>query len=545
VQVEDRKSPASSLEGRRRARLVGATRKAGADEGSVLVLVLVLSFVVASALTVALTTSSASLDQTRAYTDTTSARLAAESGIQATLVAIESARSSAALPSCTPTTTDLGTASYTTTVQYFQGSTPLCPLTSQPPTMTATITSTGTAGTNSVEMQADVTITATLQPMPAFDYALFSASYVTMDSGATLLAGTGSAAPTVYAGTTFSCTNTNLIEGNVEVYAPGSSGVSLTSSCAIDGTLYVEGPVSLTNNVTLGGLEEFGGSLSMTSTPTIKGSAYVSGGGITIGNTGPTIEGNVGVTGSIVSKTGSIPPGTFAGSVCSGSTSCVPSSISMPPPQSFPVLDPTSWPSSYTVDTVSGSACNGFGSYQYPGGGPAPSPFADDVANAPQGGTTVIDASQCASGVTLEGASTKGNGSCPTSGPSYYTLHSNIILMVSSLSDYGCNTFVSGSGGPYDLVIMVPDPIPGSASGELYFTNTTHFASNLNVLLYTPGEAYFDCTDDLTGQIVAGQVYTTNSFSLTASNAASQIVPSALAPSANHVTIDDEVLLRA
>ena len=514
------------------------------DEGSVLVMVLVLCFVVATSVTVALTTSSASVEQTHAYTNTTSARLAAESGIQATLVAMKSATSYTALPPCSPTTTALASGSYTTTVAYFDGPTALCPLSRQPSKMTATITATGTSGNASVQMQAQVTIASTPAPMPAFDYSLFSASYVKMDSGATLIAGSGAANPSVYAGTTFYCTNTNSIEGNVEVFAPGSGGVSLDSSCAIKGTLYAEGSVSLTNSVSLGGLEAFGGSLSMTSTPTILGSAYVSGGGITIGNSGPTIDGNVGVTGSIGSKTGTIPPGTFESAPCSGSPSCMPGNVARPPPQNFPVLDPTSWPSSYTVDTVSGSACKNFGSYQYPGGGPAASPLADDIANAPAGGTTVIDASQCSSRVDLEGASTTSGGSCPTSGLSYYTLHSNIILMVSSLNDYGCNTFASDSSGPYDLVVMVPDPIPGSASGELYFTNTTNFASNVNVLLYTPGEAYFDCNDDLSGQIVAGSVYTTNSFSLTATNSASNIIPDALQPSANVVTVDNEVLLK-
>lgn len=520
--------------------------RASGDAGSVLVVVLALSMVATTGIVVALATASASVEQARAYGRVTGARLAAESGIQATLAAMRGASSYAFLPPCASSGTlpSAGpAAAYAVRIAYAADAFAMpCPLTGQP--TSATITATGTSGAASVGMQAVVHLADTPAPLPAFHYAVYSSSYVTMDSGASLTAGTAGTAgtattamPSVYAGTTFSCTNTNVVEGNVEVFAPASRDTSLSSACRVKGTLYVDGPVELSNTVDVGSLETFGGGLAMNTSARVAGAAYVSGGGITMYNTA-TIGGPAAATGAVAA-----PGGSIAGTVCSGSASCIPAGVAMPPTTPFPVLDPTSWPPGDTVDTVPATRCNGFGTYQYPGGSVSASPFAVDVAQAPAGGTTVIDASACTSGVTLEGASTLGNGTCPTGGLSTYTLSGNLVVVVGSLDDYGCNTFVSGPGGPYDLAIVVPDPIPSRATGELSFTNTTTFDPNVNLLLYTPGEANFNCNDSLTGQIVAGKVYTTNSFDMAASSAASSLVPGSTQPAAELVTLVHEVIL--
>jgi len=508
----------------------------------VLVAVLAISFLVVTSTTVALTTSSVGVQETGAYGNTTAARMAAESGIQASLVAMEAAASYGVLP-CSQTTPvpvepAESEASYTTLITYDQGSSTLACDTAQP--SSASIVATGVDGSATVVMEEKVQLSDKPSILPAFDYAIFSPSEVSLSSDATVSSSSTTPAD-VYAGGQLQCTNSNSIAGNVITYGGGSpysasDPLSLSSSCAVGGTLEVDGSVELSNTVKTGNLDAIGGSISMNSSAQVDGNAYATGGSITLYDSS-TIKGDAYASGAV-----SAPSGAITGTVCANASSCVSDSPTMPPEQSFPVLDPTSWPAGYGIDTVPSSACKGFGEYQYPNGNVAASAFADDVASA-TAATTVIDASGCSTGVDLEGAPENSNGTCPTSGMSTYTLHTNIILLASSVQDYQCNTFLSGSGGPYSLAIVVPDTGDASSQGTISLTNTTDFEPSVNVLLYTPATIDFSCYDNFDGQIIAGSVSATNTFTMTASDAAAEIVPGSTGPSGQIVTETSEVLV--
>lgn len=106
----------------------------------------------------------------------------------------------------------------------------------------------------------------------------------------------------------------------------------------------------------------------------------------------------------------------------------------------------------------------------------------------------------------------------------------------------GFGSYQYPNGGPYDFAIVVPDTGQSPSAGTVSLTNQTNL-TGVNFLLYTPGTADFSCFDSMVGQIVAGNVSVTNSFSITASNAASGLVPGGTQPSGEVVTLDREVLL--
>lgn len=498
-------------------------------------LVLVVAVLLVAATTVALTTAASSSGQTGTYGNRTTARLDAESGFQAAMLQIKNATSWQGLPSCSATTTDMTYGSYTVSVAYSatDGSS-LCPLgSSLPISSTAVITSVGQYGGQSAEIQGNLTLDAQPQPLPAFDYAIYTPGDVSMNTQASLYAGSTTALPNVYSGGTFRCTDTNLIQGNVETYQLGE----LDSSCAIQGTLYVQtGGAYLTNNVKVGSLETFGGSLSMDSTPTIAGNVYVSGGNASFSTSAVTIDGNLNTTGTV--SMGPNGANNVKGTVCSGSPSCIPSGMTMPAAPPFPeVTDPgtpSAWPPGTDYISVSSSKCSSFFANST-SPNTLPSTFNIDV-NGSSAPVTVVDAPTCS--VDLPGPSKCADDT----GSSTYTLNTDLVMFVKAFNDYGCNTFQSASGSHHTLAIVVPY---GDGTGEIYGTNTTTFASNVDLLLYTPGEVYFDCAATMTGQLIAGtEVYTTNTFSLTASDAAASTIPTATQSGTVTVTKYSENLLQ-
>lgn len=509
------------------------------DSGSVLVLVLVVALLLVGTTTVALTTSAASSGQAGSYSDATTARVDAESGFQATMLQIKNATSVSGLPTCSAQTTPMAFGSYTVTVAYSSDGSPVsCPLTGTPPTtMTGVVTSTGQYRGSTAEIQGDLSLTSNPQPLPAFDYTIYTPQTVSMNSQAVVDSGSTTALPNIYAGGTLQCTNSNDIQGSVEVGQ--ASSVTLSSNCTVAGTLYLDsGSLQVTNTASVGQLELFNGSLDMSSSGKVNGAAYVSNGSVTFDNPTAIVAGNLATTGSVTYSYGRN-GGNVKGSICSGETSCIPAGVTMPAAPALPeVTDPgnSGWPAGTDYISVPSSKCSSFFSFNYPGGsGPTESTFTKDV-NGSSAPVTVVDAPSCDVNLPSD------TSSCPADALSSYTLGTNLVMFVHSFQDYGCITFQSASGTNHDVAIVVPY---GDGTGGITGTNTTDFTSSVNVLLYTPGEVQFNCNGTITGQIVAGgEVYTTNNFTMTASNSAASVIPTAVQLFSERVALNSENLLK-
>lgn len=426
------------------------------DAGSVLVVVLVISFVVVTGAMAALTTSSSNIQQAGAYGTTTSARLAAESGIQATLVSMEAAGTVAALPCASSAPVPVGARSaYVAAIAYLAGATPLggCPLDPLGLVVTqATITSTGTSGSASVTMRATVAVSNVPPTYAGYHYAVNAGA-----GGATLQGGE---------------------------YQDGGNTPNGVSA---------------------------------------QGSIVCSGDGWIFAN----VQSDVGVTGCHVE----------------GATT-QPSGSAFPAPLTESQLASSSnWPGDVYVK-IPASLCgsdttSSDGSY----GNAAASWFANEVQKATA--TTVIDATYCSSGLTLQGVSSDG-GSCST-----YSVSQDVVLLASSVTVSGCNDFGSPSGS-HSLSILGLSSSGSAGSVDVSGTNRfdwnpidpTSSSSNLNLLVYSPGQVDFSCGGHVTGQILGGKgVSTSGGFTLSGSDNGANPIPQAHEPSGITVTLTSEVLL--
>lgn len=413
-----------------------------------LVVVLVVSFVVVTGAMAALTTSSSNIQQAGAYGTSTAARMAAESGIQATLVSMEAAGSVATLPCTSPTPEPVGSkAAYIAGIAYFAGGTPLgtCPLGQ---VTRATITSTGSSGSARVTIRATVSVSNVPPTAPGYHYAVNAG-----DGGATLEGGRYQ-------------DGGNTPNG---VYAQGSI------VCSGDGWIFAN------------------------------------------------VQSNVGVTGCHVEGATSQPSGS-----------------------SFPVLSEsqltssTNWQGDVYLK-IPASLCSSDAASSDPSyGNAAASWFASKVATATS--TTVIDATYCSSGLTLQGVSS-GSGSCST-----YPLSRDVVLLASSVTVSGCNDFGSSSSGRSLSIVGL------STGGKVNVQGTNRFdwnptdpaspSSNLNLTVYSPGQVHFSCGGHVSGQILGGQgVSTSGGFTLSGSDGGANPIPQAHEPSGITVTLASEVLL--
>ena len=548
------------------------------DTGSVLVLVLVVAVLLIAVTTVALNNASASSGETGGYANVTTARLDAESGIQATVLQMKNATSLIDLPGCAPQTAPLAYGSYTVSVTYEDatGSALSCPLSgSLPSTMTALVDATGKFGSSTVKLLGTVTVTSTPVPLPAFDYVLYAAGKMTLDSLEPVNSGSESSFAQVYA-SQLDCRQDNVLSANVQA-GSGGTGATVSDECAILGTLSVDGAsLTMSDQGFVESLDLSGGSFEMEG-GTVAGNAVVSGGDVSfIDGAGkaddpfnsslnnaqpPTVDGNLLTSGTVSSSAS----GPVVGQTCSGSPSCIPSSLGMPSVPPFPqVTDPGSsgWPSGadyLAVPTASSgggsptyTSCSSF--FTASGGGESPFVAFVNGSTAP---VTVVDAPTC--DVSLQGGSPSWGG-CPSNDT--FTLQSDVVLFVKSFTDSGCVAFDSGSvssGSGHRLAVVVPSP----GTGDIVLAPTTEFDPNLQVLLYTPGSVTYECAPSssdgptpMTGQVVAGQdiatyygpstLYdpATAGCPLTYSNQAASIVPTAVQPLLGSVSFAGETLVK-
>jgi hypothetical protein len=518
------------------------------EQGYILVMVLVLCLVILSLVGVALNTSVNSASVTSTYDNNIQARLASESGLNAASAAMSSVTSAASLPCSTSSTS--GNWSYSTTITYANSSgiTLTCPPSAWPASAVLTSTGSATKG-GTVKMVQNMVITAPSTPVttlsPALNYAVMTPGGMNMSVGATVANGLSGQQADVSVGNGINCTNTNSIAGNL--YSYGTGALSFSSGCSIGKGLYANGAIALTNSVNIGGsVTSFGtGGIDLTSTPSIGGNMTSTQGSITMSNS-PTIKGNAYAYGTIsynrqVVTAGSAGVNSYIQGLVSFPNNTFASSVITPSQPTFPTItDPTQaqWAASgytnYIVVGASGTTVNGtpltvtnnYGQtsaytcstfftaqYNINGVSSSPSEFAAilNTATTP----TVIDASACSNP----------NVSSP-SGSQTYSLQTDVALLVNGVTLNTTNTFQSSSGTTHNFSLIVPSP----ATGGITFTNTTTFASTLSTFIYTSGQFSANSTPSINGQVLAGSasagsVTTTNSFSLTFSNAAAQTIP--------------------
>ncbi len=524
------------------------------DEGSILVMVLAISFLLVGLVTVSLASTRSSASTSYGYQANTSARLVAESGIAASFDQMENAPSAVSLPCSVSGTTGASGQSYAVTVSYMAGSTALpCTAgnpvgselgTSSTPTE-ATLTSVGAApGGGTVAMRERVQLAATNPLAPAYDYAIMTPGTMPLSVDASVYKSASGQPANLYSGQTFQCTNTVLDQGSV---LTATTPLALSSGCDITGSLTAEGDISVTNSAVIGGTATaIGGSIDMSSGGQILGNAYATGGSIDLSNNPVTIGGNAYATGGILQTA----KATIGGAQYPDDASIA--NMSMPPAPAFPTLDPTvaQWQAKgYTVIPVPGvdpltgatTSCSTYFVDQYvyvPGKGEQhlPSPFVEDVDQASF--PIVVDAPTCnadniGSSLVEPGGTVAG---------STFNMSANVAVVVNTFQDYGSMVWQPSAGlGTQDLSILALS----SSSTAISLTNSTDFTSGVDTLLYTPGTVDFSVEGTMTGQVLAGTSFSaTNAFSMTYSTAAASSLPGTTVTGPSVLTPTSEYLLR-
>ncbi|MHB1598469.1 MAG: hypothetical protein ACYCXY_06180 [Acidimicrobiales bacterium] len=526
------------------------------DEGSILVMVLAISFLLVGLVTVSLAVTRSSAGVSYNYQANTSARLVAESGIAATFDEMSNVSSTSILPCTLSGAPGVGSSSYSVTVAYDAGSTPITCTGGSPvgselgasaaPT-TATLLSVGSSpGGGTVAMEEVTTLSATNPLAPAYDYAIMTPGTMPLSVDASIYKSASGQPANLYSGQTFQCTNSVLDQGSV---LTSTTPLALSSGCDITGSLTAQGDISITNSAVIGGTATaIGGSIDMTSGGHIVGNAYATGGTINLNHDSVVIGGNAYATGGILE----LSPGYISGSQYPNDAAI--SSMTMPPAPAFPTLDPTvaQWQAKgYTVIQIPGTdplngqyyGCGSKGKSgsqdyfndQYPGGTDSPSQFVNDVNAA----TTpiVIYAPTCNPSVGTNlvetGSSTPG---------STFNMHGNVAVVVNTFSNWGSMIWQPAAGvSSPDLSIIALS----SSSTAIDLTNQPDFTSAVNTLLYTPGAVDFSVVSTMTGQVLAGTSFSaTNSFSMTYSTAAAASLPGTTVPGTPTLTPTSQFLLR-
>ena len=523
------------------------------DEGSILVMVLAISFLLVGLVTVSLAATRSSASSAYGYQTNTSARLVAESGIAASFDQMENVSSAVSLPCSVSGTTGTSSQSYVVTVSYRAGSTALpCTAgnpvgselgTSSIPTE-ATLTSVGASpGGGTVVMQERLQLTATNPLLPAYDYAIMTPGTMPLSVHASVYKSASDQPANLYSGQTFQCTNTVLDQGSV---LTATTPLALSSGCDITGSLTAQGDISITNSAVVGGTATaIGGSIDMSSGGQILGNAYATGGSIDLSNNPVTIGGNAYATGDILQTT----KATIGGAQYPNDASIA--SMSMPPAPAFPALDPSTnaWnKNGYTVIQIPGTdplngattSCSTYFVDQYvyvPGHGEEhlPSPFVEDVNAATTPIVVYAPACNPSVGTNLveTGSSTPG---------STFNMHANVAVVVNTFQDYGSMVWQPSTGsGTQDLAIIALS----TSSTAISLTNYTDFTSGVDTLLYTPGTVDFSVEGTMTGQVLAGTSFSaTNAFSMTYSTAAASSLPGTTVPGPPALSPTSEFLLR-
>ena len=473
------------LHARIRARHAGMA--GGNDDGAALVMVMLITILITALLgaVIAATTANlrgSGLDRKRGQT-----AAAAEAGIDATLASLQISAGTS-LP-CS-TSGSVSGASYVANVVYYaaNGSTIACTngtVASTP--ATAEITSTGSgsapysgasAANGNRVMTALVRMTAGTASGPTLDKAVFSDSSITLTNAWKLVSVSGSDA-SLYTNGNFTCNSTPTIAGSV--YAQGTA--SLTNTCWVDGDVWANG--NITTSTT--GIH-VGGSIKSTT------------GGLSEGNHGIYIGKDVQVKttccgGSPTGKAGDGQVQTVGGTIQTGVT------LTAPPAETFPQIaySPSSFPGYSVVPWATwektNAVANGAPSWSSAQTGDCSVASASYSLNGPllsPSTPTIIDARSCSpmswNTVTLK-------------------LASDLTIFASSFYSTNGVTVTSADGANHVLRIIVPwsstaTTCAGTGAGNITFdAGGTSLPSNIQMMLYTPGQLTMTNNIDFYGQV--------------------------------------------
>lgn len=461
------------------------------EAGAALVAVVLITLLITSLLAVVVAATASNLRGSSLDRKRTQTAAAAEAGVDATLATLQ-VSSGTSLP-CSVTGSISG-ATYTANVAYYatyppSGSTLSCSngtVASTP--LAALVTSTGTgpaayngAGTSLGDrtMTALVRMTAGSASGPTLDKAVFSDATIGLTNAWKLISVSGSDA-SLYTNGDFNCNSTPTIAGSV--YAQG--GASLTNQCWVDGDVWTN------NNIT-----------TSTSGVHVGGSIKSTNGGLSEGNHGIYVGKDILVKttccgGSPTPKTGDGQPQTVGGVIQTGVTQ------SSPPSETFPKItfDTSAFPG-FTTQTwanweKTNATANAAPSWSTAYTGDCTVAAANYSLNGPlvsPSTATIIDATSC--DLSMNAVQLK--------------LKSDLTIFVKSFYSTNGISVSSVDGATHALRIIVPWPTGGascsavsSSSGGIKFdAGGTALPSNIQMLLYSPGQTYLTNSIDFYGQI--------------------------------------------
>ncbi|MHB1988090.1 MAG: hypothetical protein ACYCSF_08905 [Acidimicrobiales bacterium] len=522
-----------------------------------MVLVLIVSVLMISALGVAVSAAESGLHYSAMFKTDSQGEMAAQTGLATELTEMEDASSYTGFPCTLDNQLNVpGAASaYSATVAYSDNGTALpcsgSTLGGTTAPTNATLTSTGKAPQGStVVMKEDVQIAVTPTTPAEVGYAIFTSNNIELANDPQLYTGTcvmgsnppGPCTPDIYAGQAVTCANGMTTSGNVTTYNP----VDLAGACTIGGNLTSAASVQLQNSATVKGyVKSYGGNTAATSCgytnsgtrknpvytyyaiclsgiSAIDGNATETNGNIEVPD--GTIGGNAYASGTISVSGG----GVITGTQTPGDSAL--SSETMPPESTFPTLTlPTSGWNVVSIPNSTYTCAQYFQSISNEASGTSvafPDPFQQALES--QSTKTIYDAPSC--DVAYSNAQVFALN--PTGG--------DAVLDVASLTLNNSNTFCEESAQNSDtcstatspgpsLVLEANGPPPVSpatytcstSTVDMTFNNSTVFEPNVDVLLYSLGQVQYANSSGMTGQIQAcGGLTGTNSFSLTFDNQA-------------------------
>lgn len=497
------------------------------EGGSIIVLTLVVSVLLAGSLFVAINTSNFSGALSTEYVNTTQSSLAAQSGLAVELSAMRNVTVYTSFP-CGAFSGTLSTpgaaSSYIGTVTYYPSGSNPSALSCSGSTLggstapaTATILSTGTASHGfSTTMEETVAIATTSTPAQALGYALFTTNALNL-TGAATLSNSGSNIANIYASGTLTCGNGDIVPGTATTYAI----VNFTGSCTVGG-LVASGAVTLGNSTTVNGnVISYSGPLTMSGSAKVTGMATETNGNISLAGSA-TITGNAAASGTITLAGGSSIGGTKTPSDAALSSQTMPTAVS------FPVLNPSvatwqaaGWNVVQVPGTINGTAYTCATYFQSNSSGAA-DPFQSAIAAL--AAPTVFYA--------------------PTCTPSYsrsqtFQFGADAVLQVQSLTTTNSDTFASTTAAHHDFSVLAsPGTACSTANVDVSVSNSASFASSLTVFIYSPGQVSYANSPSMTGQIVAcGGITGANSFALTFDPSASAEIPGSSSATAPTVSV--------
>lgn len=460
---------------------------------------------------------------------------AATAGMNETLGAVEADLSSTQPLPCTTSgqigvaTQEAASETYSATLTYYSalsGSTPSGELSSCSSTPSGSGSSGYVApGTEVAAVAVTVTGTAgaaNAQPSGGISAVLYDLSSVNAVFAGGYGIDDGSGVEFVNAMTT------NSTLGSVYIDGP----VTCSNNAEIDGNLFADGATTLTNACTITGWLDANGDVSVSNAPTVDGDVEANG-SVSFGNSNasPQFQGSLTAAGTVTDTTGKSTSTNVAGTILASTP------VTLPSAPAFPEVswDPSAWEAAgYSVETFTPSSpssdCGSYSGIESDGSVPA--------ADTSGVYTDLFDASDAQGPTVLY-------TDCPINlyGGTVVQLNANFVLVdTASVQMSNDTTFESSSAATENFFLIQPwsSGMTCSSANDIQASNAVTFgtASNpLHTLLYTPCSFLSSNTVTLTGQIVAGSLGSSLDNSVVFTSVPFHIVPGTVNDSPNLVPV--------